>query len=216
MTPGIILSSARGGIDNPHIFATAYQRSSDTDISWTTHLSGNSGVGFLPYSIPPRSRVTVARLGGGTTPTSGSTGRVQVQAYASNDVDFQPTTKIGDVVAAILAGAGSIVDTSGPPWVGFQVGANWFASFDMTDADLLNESFHDPLNFYLGVQLQGGGAFTAGTFYSAVRNSMAPSFLKIAADQAWQYAFVDNPTIGGQASGDVEARPLIQLFLESL
>lgn len=205
--PQVALPSAFG-------YPTLATRVQDTDVAAGTQLTGTTCVGFVPYSIPPRARITKAWVGGGTTPASASTGSMQFQWFNMSS-DYAPSTLLGTTTTVILAGTGNVVDTSAPPYVGHQAGANWWAPVTF-DSVIQNLSYQSPLELFLGLQIQGGGAFSAGGWTVYTRNLNAPSILKIGSDQAWQYTFVASPTVAGQASGDLEGRPMVSLIFEAI
>jgi hypothetical protein len=210
----MIINNMVGGYPEPWLWPLSLYRTIDTNIVAGTDLTLTTIVGWVPYALPPRSQVTGGRLGGTVTPTSAGNAGFQVQLYTMSDM-YLPTTRIGSVGAYNIVGAGGLLDTSTPPYVGFGVGLNWWADFTPPDG-WRNESYSEPLLVSLGVQLQGAGAFTGGEFYTAVRNPLGPSFMKLASAQAWQYAFGDNPVFTstpGQAAGNVAGRPLIQLLI---
>lgn len=203
------------GWESKLIYSQAYTRAQDTNATAASHLTGNTVVGFLPYCLPPRTTVSRGFIGGTTTPTSAGDAGFQVQLYTLDDASFAPGTMIGTTGSYNIVGSGALLDTSAPPYVGLQAGGNWWADWT-PPSGWENTSYTEPLLVSIGIQVQGSGAFTAGEFYTQVRNVLGPALLKISADQAWAYTFTDSPTVTGQASGDLEGRPILLLQLESI
>lgn len=199
-------------MDCPLIFPIGYV-AEDTVITAGTHLTSTTQVSFLPFCLPPRTSILRGFVGGGTTPASASTASMQFQAFDMNETAFTPGALIGSTTTIVLAGTGNVVDTSAPPYIGFNAGSNWWAPFTLSGVN--NPSFTKPRLIMIGSQIQGSGAMSAGTVFTLLRNTMAPSYSKIAAT-AWQYTFVASPTVVGQTAGELAARPLIQLQLERL
>jgi hypothetical protein len=133
-----------------------------------------------------------------------------------DELTFAPGALIGTTGQYNIVGAGGLVDASaGPPWFGLSVGSSWRAPF--TPPDLWSNESDEYRWVSLGVQLQGGGAFTAGVFYTHLRDEFGPSFLSLAA-AAFGHTFTATPSIAGQggASDFLVARPLIGLQVVKL
>lgn len=184
-----------------------------------TALSGDTLVGYIPYILPPRTRVSqvvVGRVGGGNTlPTSATTGSIRFQFYNGDETQYTPTTRIGGEVQAILAGAGAISSNTAPPRWGFSVGTSWWAFCPISET-VANFSYRNPRLVYMGVQVQGGGAFTAITMTAMHRAVWAPALVRSSATVAWGTPFADNPAIVGMAGGDTTARPTSVLRLTAI
>lgn len=199
------------GPSDPILYSLGFIRSQDTNIVAGTHLTGTTVVGWQPYALPPRTEVLRGFIGGTTTPTSAGNAGFQVQLFTLDELSFLPGTMIGATGSYNVVGSGALLDTSAPPYIGLQAGGNWWAAFT-PPTGWRNESFHDPLLVSVGFQLQGSGAFTAGEFYAVPRNVLGPALLQVSAT-AWQYTFVNNPTLAGQASGSFAGRPMMPLQL---
>lgn len=211
----MVSADADPGFASKLLFSEGYTRSQDTDATAAGHLGGNTAVGFIPFCLPPRTSVLRGFIGGTTTPTSAGNAGFQVQLYNLDDTSFAPGTMIGSTGSYNIVGSGALLDTTAPPYVGLQAGGNWWAAWT-PPSGWENDSYTEPKLVSIGVQIQGSGAFTAGNFYTQVRNILGPAFLKISADQAWAYTFTDSPTVTGQVSGDLEGRPVILLQLEGI
>lgn len=196
------------------VYPDVHTRVVDSDIVAGTHLAGaTTPVGFIPYTLPPHTRVVRGFMGGDTLPTSGTTGSMRFQFYNGNETDLVPTTLLGDPTTVVVAGSGSIADQTAPPYVGLLMGGGlWWGAW--APASEIANLTDEPLFIYLGVHMQHSAAFTAGDWYSCYRQLVGPGVLRASAEQTWPYTFAANPAVGGQLSGDVEARPLIVLQVE--
>lgn len=211
---GLLVTPPQAGPSIIWAYPDVYTRVNDSEIVAATHLAGaTTPVGFIPYTIPPRTRIVRGLMGGDTLPTSGSTGSMRFQFYNGNEVDLLPTTRIGDPTTVVVAGSGSIADQTAPPYAGILTGGGLWWGFWTPASEIANLT-DDPLFVHLGVHMQGNGAFTSGDWYSGYRQTVGPTVLRASAESSWPYTFADNPAVGGQGSGDVEARPLIVLQLE--
>ena len=208
------------GNGNPLLISCPLSRlDGDTEITQAS-LTGDTQVGFLPFILPPRTRVvaaTVGRISGGNAlPTSAATASIKFQFYSGDRTLWLPTTRIGGEMRSVLAGDGSVAINTRPPYWGFAVNTAWYATCPISET-VANHSFRDPRLVYMGVQLQGGGAFTALNMTSQLRTPWGPALVRLAdVPQPWSFVFPQNPGVTGMGGSDLACRPQTVLTLESI
>lgn len=211
-----ILPSRGPGLENPFLDPPLIRKLLDSDLEAGLATNTTTFVGFLPYIIPPRSRVLRGGFGGDTVPTSAGNAGFQVQLYTMDELTFMPGTMISETATYNIVGAGALLDVTDTVLWGLPKGTGQWHVFFTPPSGWQNDSYHDPLYVSLAFQLQGGGAYTAGHWRTWLRNEEGPAVGKINAAQAWQYTFVNNPTVVKAGSGDLSARPDIRLQLVRL
>lgn len=191
----------------------------DTEITQAT-LAGDTQVGFMPFILPPRTRVLNAILGrvsgGNALPTSAGTAGVRFQFYNGDQNLCIPTTRIGGTFEVVIAGPGGVASNDRPPRFGFDVGTSWRAICPILET-VVNVSFTEPSLVYMGVQLQGNGAFTTLNMTSQLRTPWGPAVLRLAdVPQPYTYVFPQNPSTVGAGGSDLSCRPQTVLQLGSI